>query len=98
MRPEEEIKINLSEYGFFAVIKINVWCKSIFLPTSINYLTVMRTIFSEFLIFCQLLIFRNNEGNIGHIVRGKPAITSLSLTCKLRNYVDIDTNKSHLIY
>ena len=59
----------------------------------ISYHTVPSTtwpIFSEFLIFCRLIsrAFRRvkqkqnmrNEENIGHIVRDKRAITSLSLT------------------
>ena len=72
------------------IIPINLveWCKYVKLKVqkiSISYRTVPSTIwsiFSEFLIFCRLIKKKNmrNEENIGHIVRDKRAITSLSLT------------------
>ena len=73
---------------FFAIILHHAIC--------ISYRTVPSTIwplFSEFLIFCRLIsqAFRRvkwnrnmrNEENIGHIVRNKRAITSLSLSWKI---------------
>ena len=54
------------------------------------------SIFSEFLIYCRPIsqTFRRmkqqqnmrSEGNIGHIVRGKQAITSSSLTYKISTF------------